>query len=699
MFTPGSIPGRIIRFNKDHKVHIEDAISFLQEKYRPSIILVILSANAKKLGNIARLAYDVTYGIPAIELTHELLANSNQNWYARVGLMINLKLGGENHMVNSSDLSFFASGKTMIIGTNVAFARSASQGYFYTIAGLMVSSDSRLARWPAEIRVQHGKEPHIHKLNEMLETRIHSWAKKHGNKLPEDIVVYRNSEGEHEPWVEKEVCLIKDACRAAKLTVQDNLPRITVVLVDENYGAQLLPTADTECHRSGSPLAGTVVDRGLTVPRQWDFFLRSHNSTQGLNGPTRYFVVFDEVFRKSHPGHVKLNTTIVNIYGGPWLTKSYVKRVAVMATKAHGLCDAGFYLKNATGITRANIPEGSQIMTTPLSLRHGSTSTEEYSQPITVFHSASITSPTSLDGQQSTSSGNFLSNPLSTTSQHKTNSLSSSRDLIKVTTVASLPSARPAVTQLSELSPDLSEIRKLQTVSPTKTEDVHIAITNPSTRTFNHFSGAQSFINLPPTRSERISLLSTIRTNTAKDIKAAVLNTSFENSFPVQSTPYLEGQERTTIYSKHSSLRYCRPPKRKVLCQLITATHSVFTTLSIITSSPISSYPSGTEFSPSPSVQGSLRGDSTASTSSSTSDGSAAKHTVTITSVGVAVGSIASGGLIFLILVAWVRRRRGKKSQMHDKDQVRTTLAPPRSKVTARRRDFPVPSSVYSRPP
>ncbi|KAJ5288415.1 hypothetical protein N7508_011190 [Penicillium antarcticum] len=300
MFTPGSIPGRIIRFNKDHKVHIEDAISFLQEKYRPSIILVILSANAKKLGNIARLAYDVTYGIPAIELTHELLANSNQNWYARVGLMINLKLGGENHMVNSSDLSFFASGKTMIIGTNVAFARSASQGYFYTIAGLMVSSDSRLARWPAEIRVQHGKEPHIHKLNEMLETRIHSWAKKHGNKLPEDIVVYRNSEGEHEPWVEKEVCLIKDACRAAKLTVQDNLPRITVVLVDENYGAQLLPTADTECHRSGSPLAGTVVDRGLTVPRQWDFFLRSHNSTQGLNGPTRYFVVFDEVFRRRY---------------------------------------------------------------------------------------------------------------------------------------------------------------------------------------------------------------------------------------------------------------------------------------------------------------------------------------------------------------------------------------------------------------
>lgn len=69
--------------------------------------------------------------------------------------------------------------------------------------------------------MQHGKEPHIHKLDEMLESQIRSWAKKHDNKLPEDIVIYRSMiwGDEHDSWVEKELSLIKDACRVSKLTV------------------------------------------------------------------------------------------------------------------------------------------------------------------------------------------------------------------------------------------------------------------------------------------------------------------------------------------------------------------------------------------------------------------------------------------------------------------------------------------------
>lgn len=121
------------------------------------------------------------------------------------------------------------------------------------------------------------------------------------------------------------------------------------MLVDENHGAQFLPTADTEGHRSGSPLAGTVVDRGLTEPRQWDFFLQSHNSTQGPNRPTRYFVVFDEVFRR----RCRVNNrgrTSVDLLQGLTHTLCYLSGES---TKATSVCTPIHYASQACARVRS----------------------------------------------------------------------------------------------------------------------------------------------------------------------------------------------------------------------------------------------------------------------------------------------------------------------------------------------------------
>ena len=308
IFTTGRIPGKVLRFsNGPARAEINDAIAFLQAKYRPSIILVILSTRAKRLGDLTRLACDFNLGMPAIELTEDWLVQADCERYARVGLRMNLKLGGQNHMINTLDLDFFANDKTMVVGINVIVARSASQESSRTVAGLVASADSRLAQWPAEISVQRGRDPLIHNLDEMLGSRIRYWAENHHHTLPQDILIYRSTASgwKHKAWVNQELPLIKNACRASKLMrhAQGDLPRITVVLVDENHDARFHPTADTEGHSSGSPLAGTVVDRGIVEPRQWDFFLQSHNPTQGPNQPTRYFVIFDEVFRKRCHAH------------------------------------------------------------------------------------------------------------------------------------------------------------------------------------------------------------------------------------------------------------------------------------------------------------------------------------------------------------------------------------------------------------
>lgn len=306
IFTSSAMPGKVIRCSNGHaKVEIKNAISFLQTQYGPSIIFVILSTRARRLGGLARFACDINHGVLAIELTDKWLAEADEESYARLGLRVNLKLGGENHTVGACHLDFYANEHTMIVGIDVVFVRSGTRGSFHTVTGLVASSDSQLTQWPAEISVQPSKDPFIRNLDEMLASRIRYWAKRHNNTLPRDIVIYRSmiSGGKHGPWADEELPLIKNACRASRLTQngQNDFPRITVVLVDQHHGARFHPTADTAGHSSGSPLAGTVVDRGISDPRQWDFFLQSHSPTQGPNQPTRYFVVSDEVFRGRCP--------------------------------------------------------------------------------------------------------------------------------------------------------------------------------------------------------------------------------------------------------------------------------------------------------------------------------------------------------------------------------------------------------------
>lgn len=285
---------------------IQEAVGLLHAEKHPSMILIIFSPRAERFIHLARWACDIIHGVPSIEVKDDWLTRNDQELYGKIGLRINLKLGGQNHVVDPADLGFFANRSTMIVGVTEESVPATKVGTSaFSVIGVVASSGSHLSQWPAEIKIQKANARVPYHLNTLIESRLHSWREEHGNRMPEDIVIFHSNLPDEDKglWVEQEVALLRNMCTKMALVGgrHSPLPRIAIVLVDEHHDARFFPTAETESSKFGHPLAGTVVDRGITQPGCWDFLLQPLGLMSVGNGPVRYLVVLDEVFRRRSP--------------------------------------------------------------------------------------------------------------------------------------------------------------------------------------------------------------------------------------------------------------------------------------------------------------------------------------------------------------------------------------------------------------
>lgn len=89
------------------------------------------------------------------------------------------------------------------------------------------------------------------------------------------------------------------------------------------------------------PKPGTVVDRGVTEARNWDFFLQSHAAIQGTARPAHYFVLLDEIFRARYAKAVpRPFQNVADVFEA--LTQSMCYTYG-RATKAVSLCTPAYY--------------------------------------------------------------------------------------------------------------------------------------------------------------------------------------------------------------------------------------------------------------------------------------------------------------------------------------------------------------------
>jgi len=217
-------------------------------------------------------------------------------YFANVAMKFNQKLGGVNHTVDAKQLSPLDP-QTIVFGIDVTHPSPGSSKSAPSIAGVVASVDAVFSQYPASMRVQEGRVEMVQELEEMIMERLRLWSKRNQNRFPNKVIVYRDgvSEGQYRLVLENELPAFEkafDKLYGAKA----KHPKISIIIVGKRHHTRFYPTRleDTD-GKTGNPMPGTVVDRGVTGEKLFDFFLLAHQGLQGTSKPAHYVVIKDDI--------------------------------------------------------------------------------------------------------------------------------------------------------------------------------------------------------------------------------------------------------------------------------------------------------------------------------------------------------------------------------------------------------------------
>ncbi|KAK4613807.1 hypothetical protein CLAFUW4_09029 [Fulvia fulva] len=223
-----------------------------------------------------------------------------------VAMKLNVRLGNSNHSVAAEsleaaipDFAIAANKDVMVLGADVVHPGVGSVEGTPSIAALVGSIDEDFAAYRGSARCQTGRQELITGMYDMAYERIESYEKANEGRLPSRILYYRDGidEGQYTKVRMMEVDAIRKAWAArAKMKGVDGDVKITAVVVTKRHHTRFYPHNNShEIPLNGNCVPGTVVDSGVTMPYNFDFFLLSHNAIKGTARPAHYIVLEDEI--------------------------------------------------------------------------------------------------------------------------------------------------------------------------------------------------------------------------------------------------------------------------------------------------------------------------------------------------------------------------------------------------------------------
>ncbi|XP_058827785.1 protein argonaute-2 [Topomyia yanbarensis] len=215
------------------------------------------------------------------------LSTINNIW-----LKINAKTNGTNHTLAPPCKPPFSRQKIMYIGADVTHP-SPEQTNIPSVVGVTASYDLEGFRYNCSYRLQNPKDEMIRDLQNIVTKQIRLFQQQNAS-LPELIMYYRDgvSEGQFSEILTIELRAIQAAGASVSPTYK---PKITFIVVQKRHHARFFPTPNCPTEgRNNNVMPGTIVDRHITAPNQYQFFLVSHAAVQGVAKPTKYCVLYDD---------------------------------------------------------------------------------------------------------------------------------------------------------------------------------------------------------------------------------------------------------------------------------------------------------------------------------------------------------------------------------------------------------------------
>ncbi|KAI9759043.1 MAG: hypothetical protein M4579_002632 [Chaenotheca gracillima] len=332
---PSLLPGpEILPLSRDQS-HQENTIGkvfeAIRNKSRVRMLLVVLPEKSQGLYATVKFLGDVKWGLHTLCCVAPTVARQKfpEQYFANVAMKWNLKKGGVNQQIPPEKLGILST-KTMVVGIDVTHPSPDSSESAPSIAGVVASVDNVYAQWPATVRIQEGRKEMVTELEEMIISRLQLWKTHNSGKLPERILVYRDgvSEGQY-PIVLLQEAPAFDKAIDKLYPPKGQRPKVSIIIVGKRHHTRFYPTTLGDANeKNGNPKNGTVVDRGVTSERNWDFFLQAHTGLQGTARPAHYVVVQDQN-KLGADGLEQMTHNLCYLFG--------------RATKAVSICPPAYY--------------------------------------------------------------------------------------------------------------------------------------------------------------------------------------------------------------------------------------------------------------------------------------------------------------------------------------------------------------------
>ncbi|KAL8292907.1 hypothetical protein RQP46_000601 [Phenoliferia psychrophenolica] len=238
---------------------------------------------------------DVEKGVATQCLFINKAKRGNNQYYGNVALKMNVKLRGQNSILDVAGLGPIAEKPTMVFGCDVTHPSPGSMAP--SISALVGSMDSKCTLYGTSIRVQSSRIEIIAHFEEMVIELIKQFEAKLKTR-PHRLIFFRDgvSEGQFSSTLATAVKTEVAAIRSAIEKLGGGYaPTVTYVVCGKRHHMSFFPKNDADADRKNFNVkSGTTIDTDITSPLQFDWYTQSHASLLGTGRSAHYTVLVDD---------------------------------------------------------------------------------------------------------------------------------------------------------------------------------------------------------------------------------------------------------------------------------------------------------------------------------------------------------------------------------------------------------------------